>query len=79
MTGTRRIVGAGGARRGAARPQLLALLSVCLLLYGNGAEATARMQTPRFYIIGHNPNTLQEAKDFMKAGANGLELRYLFR
>ena len=31
------------------------------------------MQKQKFYIIAHNPNTLQEAEDFMKAGANALE------
>lgn len=31
------------------------------------------MQKQKFYILGHNPNTLQEALDFMKAGANALE------
>lgn len=31
------------------------------------------MQKQKFYIMGHNPNTLQEAADFMKAGANALE------
>jgi hypothetical protein len=31
------------------------------------------MQKQKFYIIGHNPNTLQEAAAFMKAGANALE------
>ena len=31
------------------------------------------MQKQKFYIIAHNPNTLREAEDFMKAGANALE------
>ncbi len=31
------------------------------------------MQKQQFFIIGHNPNTLHEAADFMKAGANALE------
>jgi hypothetical protein len=31
------------------------------------------MQKQKFYVMGHNPNTLQEAADFMKAGANALE------
>jgi hypothetical protein len=31
------------------------------------------MQKQKFYILGHNPNTLQEAADFMRAGANALE------
>src|SRR5258707_585351 len=31
------------------------------------------MQKQKFYIIAHNPNTLGEAEDFMKAGANALE------
>ena len=31
------------------------------------------MQKQKFYIIGHNPNTLEEAEDFLKAGANALE------
>ena len=31
------------------------------------------MQKQKFYIIAHNPNTLKEAEDFMKAGANALE------
>ena len=31
------------------------------------------MQKQDFYIIAHNPNTLREAEDFLKAGANALE------
>lgn len=31
------------------------------------------MQKQKFYIIGHNPNTLQEAEEFLRAGANALE------
>lgn len=31
------------------------------------------MQKRKFYIIAHNPNTLREAEDFLKAGANALE------
>ena len=31
------------------------------------------MQKQKFYIMGHNPNTLQETADFLKAGANALE------
>lgn len=31
------------------------------------------MQKRKFYILGHNPNTLREAEDFLKAGANALE------
>ncbi|MEO5681276.1 MAG: PLAT/LH2 domain-containing protein [Chitinophagaceae bacterium] len=31
-----------------------------------------------FYIIGHNPNTIEEAKDFLQAGANGLEPDIVF-
>jgi len=31
------------------------------------------MQKQKFYILGHNPNTLQVAADFLQAGANGLE------
>jgi hypothetical protein len=31
------------------------------------------MQKRKFYIIAHNPNTLQEAEAFLKAGANALE------
>ena len=31
------------------------------------------MQKQKFFIMGHNPNTLQEAEDFLKAGANALE------
>ena len=31
------------------------------------------MQKQKFYIIGHNPNTLREAEDFLRAGANALE------
>ncbi|CAN5254214.1 hypothetical protein BH09BAC3_BH09BAC3_19740 [soil metagenome] len=30
-------------------------------------------QKRSFYIIGHNPNTLEEAKEFLDKGANGLE------
>jgi hypothetical protein len=35
-------------------------------------------QKRKFYIIGHNPNTLKEAEGFLKAGANALEpdIRY---
>jgi hypothetical protein len=31
------------------------------------------MQKQKFYILAHNPNTLEEAEDFLKAGANALE------
>ena len=31
------------------------------------------MQRRKFYIIGHNPNTLEEAEEFLAAGANALE------
>jgi hypothetical protein len=31
------------------------------------------MHRRKFYIIGHNPDTLGEAADFMRAGANALE------
>lgn len=31
------------------------------------------MQKQKFYIMGHNPNTLREAADFLQAGANALE------
>ncbi|HYY94998.1 MAG TPA: hypothetical protein VE713_10795 [Pyrinomonadaceae bacterium] len=31
------------------------------------------MQKRKFYIIAHNPNTLREAEDFLKADANALE------
>jgi len=31
------------------------------------------MRKQKFYIIAHNPNTLKEAEDFMRAGANALE------
>ncbi len=31
------------------------------------------MQKRKFYILAHNPNTLQEAEDFLKVGANALE------
>lgn len=31
------------------------------------------MQKQKLYIIGHNPNTLREAEDFLRAGANALE------
>jgi hypothetical protein len=31
------------------------------------------MHKQKLYIIGHNPNTLQEAEGFLKAGANALE------
>jgi hypothetical protein len=31
------------------------------------------MHKQKLYIIGHNPNTLQEAEDFLRAGANALE------
>ena len=31
------------------------------------------MQKRKFYIIGHNPNTLDEAEGFLRAGANALE------
>lgn len=31
------------------------------------------MQKQKFYIIGHNPNTLREAEEFLRAGANALE------
>ncbi len=31
------------------------------------------MQKRKFYIIAHNPNTLDEAEEFLKAGANALE------
>ncbi|HYH85023.1 MAG TPA: PLAT/LH2 domain-containing protein [Pyrinomonadaceae bacterium] len=31
------------------------------------------MQKQKFYILAHNPNTLEEAEEFLKAGANALE------
>ncbi|HEY0324129.1 MAG TPA: PLAT/LH2 domain-containing protein [Pyrinomonadaceae bacterium] len=31
------------------------------------------MQKQKFYILGHNPNTLQEVEGFLRAGANALE------
>jgi hypothetical protein len=31
------------------------------------------MQKRKFYVIGHNPNTLEEAEEFLRAGANALE------
>jgi hypothetical protein len=31
------------------------------------------MQKRKFYILGHNPNTLREAEEFLRAGANALE------
>ncbi len=31
------------------------------------------MQKQKFYILGHNPNTLREAEEFLRAGANALE------
>ncbi len=31
------------------------------------------MQKRKFYILAHNPNTLREAEEFLKAGANALE------
>ncbi|MFN2599406.1 MAG: PLAT/LH2 domain-containing protein [Pyrinomonadaceae bacterium] len=31
------------------------------------------MQRRKFYVIGHNPNTLAEAEAFLRAGANALE------
>lgn len=31
------------------------------------------MQKQKLYIMGHNPNTLQEAEEFLRAGANALE------
>lgn len=31
------------------------------------------MQKRKFYVIGHNPNTLAEAEAFLRAGANALE------
>lgn len=31
------------------------------------------MQKQKLYIIGHNPNTLAEAEEFLRAGANALE------
>lgn len=31
------------------------------------------MQKRKFYIIAHNPNTLEEAEEFLRAGANALE------
>lgn len=31
------------------------------------------MQKQKFYIMGHNPNTLREAAEFLAAGANALE------
>jgi hypothetical protein len=31
------------------------------------------MQKRKFYILGHNPNTLQEVANFLRAGANALE------
>jgi hypothetical protein len=32
-----------------------------------------KLQKRKFYIIGHNPNTIDEAKAFLDAGANALE------
>jgi len=32
-----------------------------------------KLQKRKFYIIGHNPNTIAEAKAFLDAGANALE------
>ena len=31
------------------------------------------MRKQKFYILGHNPNTLREAEEFLRAGANALE------
>ena len=31
------------------------------------------MRKRKFYIIAHNPNTIREAEEFLKAGANALE------
>lgn len=31
------------------------------------------MRKQKFYIMGHNPNTLREAEEFLRAGANALE------
>ena len=31
------------------------------------------MHRQKLYIIGHNPNTLSEAEEFLRAGANALE------
>ena len=31
------------------------------------------MQKRKFYILAHNPNTLEEAEEFLQAGANALE------
>jgi hypothetical protein len=38
----------------------------------NSSQETI-VQKQKFYIMGHNPNTLQEAADFLGAGANALE------
>jgi hypothetical protein len=43
-------------------------MSEQLILHG-----VSNMQKRKFYIMGHNPNTLQEASDFIMAGANTLE------
>jgi hypothetical protein len=36
-------------------------------------ETDMRIQKRKFYIIGHNPNTIADAKAFLEAGANALE------
>jgi Glycerophosphoryl diester phosphodiesterase len=64
---------------GVRKTALAAALGVSLL-FALGSSATAEVPPPLngsqprpFYVIGHNPNTIEDVMDALKGGANALE------